>query len=143
MSIEGNVLSNSFANAAAENMYRDSLANRDDLPLTDTGSVAQMQETPKANVVTETPDVPNVGAVPQVSPGDEILNSMQKISDLQSNSIQTLADTAKNIEKQGQLTMSGVFEMQTKLMEFQLKQELISKTTGSISQGMQTLFKNQ
>ena len=143
MSIEGNVLSNSFANAATENMYRDSLANRNDLPLTDTASVAQMQETLEANVVTETPDVPKITAVSQASPGDEILNSIQKISDFQNNSVQTLAATAKNMEQQGQLTMSGVFEMQTKLMEFQLKQELISKTTGSISQGMQTLFKNQ
>ncbi len=143
MSIEGNVLSNSFANAATENMYRDSLANRNDLPLTDTVSVTQMQETLEANVVPETPDVPKIAAVSQASPGDEILNSIQKISDFQNNSVQTLAATAKNMEQQGQLTMSGVFEMQTKLMEFQLKQELISKTTGSISQGMQTLFKNQ
>lgn len=143
MSIEGNVLSNSFANAATENMYRDSLANRNDLPLTDAASVAQMQETLEANVVPETPDVPKIAGVSQASPGDEILNSIQKISDFQNNSVQTLAATAKNMEQQGQLTMSGVFEMQTKLMEFQLKQELISKTTGSISQGMQTLFKNQ
>ena len=143
MSIEGNVLSNSFANAATENMYRDSLANRNDLPLTDAASVTQMQETLEANVVPESPNVPNVGPVSPASPGDEILNSIQKISDFQNNSVQILADTAKNMEKQGQVTMSGVFEMQTKLMEFQLKQELISKTTGSISQGMQTLFKNQ
>jgi len=143
MSIEGNVLSNSFANAATENMYRDSLANRNDMPLTDAASVTQMQETLEANVVPETPDVPKIAVVSQASPGDEILNSIQKISDFQNNSVQTLAATAKNMEQQGQLTMSGVFEMQTKLMEFQLKQELISKTTGSISQGMQTLFKNQ
>ena len=143
MSIEGNVLSNSFANAATENMYRDSLANRNDMPLTDAASVTQMQETLEANVVPETPDVPKIAVVSQASPWDEILNSIQKISDFQNNSVQTLAATAKNMEQQGQLTMSGVFEMQTKLMEFQLKQELISKTTGSISQGMQTLFKNQ
>lgn len=141
MSIEGNVLSNSFANATAENMYRDGLANRNDLPLPDSETISEMQE--ELNTNTTTSDVPKVETVSQSSPGDEILNSIQKISDFQKNSIQTLADTTKNIEKQGQLTMSGVFEIQTKLMEFQLKQELISKATGSISQGMQTLFKNQ
>lgn len=141
MSIEGNVLSNSFANATAENMYRDGLTNRNDLPLPDSESVSEMQEVLNANIAT--PDIPEVESVSQSSPGDEILNSIQKISDFQNNSVQTLADTAKNIEEKGQLTMSGVFEMQTKLMEFQLKQELISKATGSISQGMQTLFKNQ
>ena len=141
MSIEGNLLSNSFANATAENMYRDGLANRNDLPLPDSETISEMQE--ELNTNTTTSDVPKVETVSQSSPGDEILNSIQKISDFQKNSIQTLADTTKNIEKQGQLTMSGVFEIQTKLMEFQLKQELISKATGSISQGMQTLFKNQ
>ena len=141
MSIEGNVLSNSFANATAENMYRDGLANRNNLPLPDSETISEMQE--ELNTNTTTSDVPKVETVSQSSPGDEILNSIQKISDFQKNSIQTLADTTKNIEKQGQLTMSGVFEIQTKLMEFQLKQELISKATGSISQGMQTLLKNQ
>lgn len=140
MSIEGNVLSNSFANATAENMYQNSLASRNDLPLVEDGSVVELQEVLNANTIQNTQ---NVQSIRQISPGDEILNTMQKVSDIQGGSVQALADAAKNIEARGQLTMSGVLEMQTKLMEFQLKQELISKATGSISQGMQTLFKNQ
>lgn len=140
MSIEGNVLSNRFANTAAENMYQNGLANRNDLSLVEDSSIAEMQEALNANAV---PGMQNAQAVVQASPGDEILNTMQKISDIQGNGVQALADAAKNMEAKGQLSMSGVIEMQTKLMEFQLKQDLISKATGSISQGMQTLFKNQ
>lgn len=140
MSIEGNVLSNSFANATAENMYNASLANRDNLPLTDAEAVSQMQNMLNTNTPSETQ---KIEAVSQTAPGDEILNSLQKISDFQNNSVQTLAENTKNMSQEGQLSMAGLLEAQTKLMEFQLKQELISKASGSISQGVQTLFKNQ
>ena len=133
MSIEGNVLSNNFANATAENMYQNSLANRSDLPLSEGGAVAGLQEALSKD---EIPNLQNVQTVTQVAPGDEILNTMQKISDFQGNGVQALADSAKNMAANGQLTMSEVLEMQMKLMEFQLKQELISKATGSISQGV-------
>ena len=110
MSVEGNVLSNSFANATAENMYNASLANRDDLPLTDANTVSQLQDMLYTNTPSETQ---KIEAVAQSAPGDEILNSLQKISDFQNNSVQTLAQNTKNMSIFGSITENTKTKSQT------------------------------
>ncbi len=141
MSIEGNVLSNTFANNAAENAYQDSVTTRDDITF-DMGRMdapkveALPQETSAVRPIT------SVIATKEVTPGDEILNSLQKISDTHQQKTADLIESVENIRKDG-MNMSDLMNMQMKLMEHQITSELISKATNSVSQGVQTLLRNQ
>ena len=145
MSIEGNVLANTLANSAAENAYREAQTTRDVLP------VSAVEDAQAFAGLTNSPVDPAV--VPQQvspvqtdmtsTPGDEILKSIQKISDAHTDSIKNLVDMSERLKDSETITMAGALEMQKSLMEFQLKQDLISKAAGSVNQGIQTLFKNQ
>ncbi len=144
MSIEGNVLANTLANSAAENAYREAQTTRDMLPTSvveDAQAFAGLANPVNSAVAPQ--QVSPVQTDMTSTPGDEILKSIQKISDAQTDSIKALADMSERLKDSGTVTMAGAMEMQKSLMEFQLKQELISKATGSVNQGIQTLFKNQ
>ena len=145
MSIEGNVLANTFANSAAENAYRETQTTRDALPasaMEDAQTFAGLASNP-ADSATAPQQVSSVQTDMAVTPGDEILKSIQKISDAHTNGVKNLVDMSKQLKDSETITVAGALEMQKSLMEFQLKQDLISKATGSINQGIQTLFKNQ
>ena len=145
MSIEGNVLANTLANSAAENAYREAQTTRDMLPasaLDDAQAFAGLANNPVESVVPP-PHVSSIQTDMTSTPGDEILKSIQKISDAQTDSIDNLASISEQLKASETITMAGALEMQKGLMEFQLKHDLISKATGSINQGIQTLFKNQ
>ena len=145
MSIEGNVLANTLANSAAENAYREAQTTREMLPASaveDAQAFAGLANNP----VGSTAALPPVSAVQTdvaSNPGDEILKSIQKISDAHTDSVNKLTEASERLKNSSEITMVGALEMQKSLMEFQLKQELISKATGSVNQGIQTLFKNQ
>ena len=141
MSIEGNVLSNTFANNAAENAYRDSVATRDDITLGENNmGVPEVEALPEATNIVR--PVSTVAATGEVTPGEEILSSLQKISDTHQQKTADLMESVENIRKNG-MNMSDLVNMQMKLMEHQITSELISKATNSVSQGVQTLLRNQ
>lgn len=145
MSIEGNVLANTLANSAAENAYREAQTTRDVLPVSaveDAQAFAGLANNPVDPAVAPQ-QVSPVQTDMTLSPGDEILKSIQKISDAHTDSIKNLVDMSERLKDSETITMAGALEMQKSLMEFQLKQDLISKATGSVNQGIQTLFKNQ
>ena len=145
MSIEGNVLANTLANSAAENAYREAQTTREALPASaigDAQAFAELANNP-VDPATASQPVASVQTDMSSTPGDEILKSIQKISDAQTNSVKNLTDMAERLKDSESITMAGALEMQKSLMEFQLKQDLISKATGSVNQGIQTLFKNQ
>lgn len=145
MSIEGNVLANTLANSAAENAYREAQTTRDVLPtsaIEDAEAFAGLANT-SVDPAIASQQVSPVQTDMMSTPGDEILKSIQKISDTQTTTIKNLADVSQKLKDSENLSVAGALEMQKSLMEFQLKQDLISKATGSINQGIQTLFKNQ
>lgn len=145
MTIEGNVLANTLANSAAENAYREAQTTRDALPtyaVEDAQAFAGLANNPVDPTMASKAISP-VQTDMASTPGDEILKSIQKISDAQTNSIKNLSNMSEKLKESDTVSMAGALEMQKGLMEFQLKQELISKATGSINQGIQTLFKNQ
>lgn len=145
MSIEGNVLANTLANSATENAYREAQTTRDVIPpyvAGDAEAFAGLTNNPVDPTMASQAISP-VQTDMVSTPGDEILKSIQKISDAQTNSIKNLSDMSEKLKESETVSMAGALEMQKSLMEFQLKQELISKATGSINQGIQTLFKNQ
>lgn len=145
MSIEGNVLANTLANSAAENAYREAQSTRETLMnpvVEDTQAFAGLANN-DVKPVMEPQQVEAVQGNVTLNPGDEILNTLQKISDSQSNSVNNLLDVSERLKNSGTVSMASLFEMQKGLMEFQLKHEVISKSTSSVNQGIQTLFKNQ
>ena len=140
MSIEGNVLSNTFANNAAENAYQNTLTTRDDLHLDAREFNIEVSDPlPNAEVL---PKVNGIVASSEMSPGDEILGSLQKISENHQQKTQSLLEAVERTKDEG-LTVSNLVTMQTKLMEQQLTNEIISKSANSLSQGVQTLLRNQ
>lgn len=145
MTIEGNVLANTLANSAAENAYREAQTTRDALP-TYAVEDAQAFAGLASNYVKPVMEPQQVGPVQDniiLTPGDKILKSIQELSDSHTNSVKNLLSKSEKLKESDTVSMAGALEMQKGLMEFQLKQELISKATGSINQGIQTLFKNQ
>ena len=68
---------------------------------------------------------------------------MQKVSDSHTETLQSLHQITQELQNKESLSMADALKMQVGVMEFQLKNEIISKATGSISNGIQTLFRNQ
>ena len=145
MTIEGNVLANTFANSAAENAYREAQTTRDALPtyaVEDAQAFAGLANNPVDPTMASKAISP-VQTDMASTPGDEILKSIQKISDAQTNSIKNLSNMSEKLKESDTVSMAGALEMQKGLMEFQLKQDITSKAIGFVNQGIQTLFKNQ
>lgn len=134
MSIEGSSLANSFANAAASNAYNDTLSMRDTSAVTAEDSNAfqaaltNPQQTAQA-------DPKNVT--------DEVLTAMQRMSNKQADSVKGIMDAFEAIEAPGSLNMADALNLQVKVHEFQLVNELIAKSADRVSQGAQTMFRNQ
>ena len=146
MSFEGTVSANTLENSATKNAYRESLTTPEMiLPVSateDAQAFAGLANNPVEPALPPQQVTP-VQTDMTSTPGDEILKSLQKISDAQTNSVKNLANQSEQLKASETITMASALEMQKSLMEFQLKQDLISKATGSINQGIQTLFKNQ
>ena len=134
MSIEGSSLANSFANAAASNAYNDTLSMRDTSAVTAEDSnafqaaLANPQQTAQA-------DPKNVT--------DEVLTAMQRMSNKQADSVKGIMDAFEAIEAPGSLNMADALNLQVKVHEFQIVNELIAKSADRVSQGAQTMFRNQ
>lgn len=145
MSIEGNVLANTLANSAAENAYREAQTTRETLmnPVVEDAQAFAGLANNDVKPVMEPQQVQTVQGNITLNPGDEILNTLQKISDSQANSVNNLLDVSERLKNSETVSMASLLEMQKGLMEFQLKHEVISKSTSSVNQGIQTLFKNQ
>ena len=137
MSIEGSSLANSFANAAASNAYNANLSMRDTSNVSPDDVNAFQAELsnvpPTANVVSQEPK--NVT--------DEVLTSLQRMSNKQADSVKGIMEAFEAIESPGDMNMADALKLQTKVHEFQLVNELIAKSADRISQGAQTMFRNQ
>ena len=137
MSIEGSSLANSFANTAASNAYNDNLSMRDTSNITTDDVNAFQSElasiSPVTNGVSQNPK--NVT--------DEVLTSMQRMSNKQAESVKGIMEAFEAIEAPGSMNMADALRLQTKVHEFQLVNELIAKSADRISQGAQTMFRNQ
>lgn len=134
MSIEGSSLANSFANAAASNAYNDTLSMRDTSGVaTDDVNAFQAGLANTANVASQEPK--NVT--------DEVLTAMQRMSNKQADSVKGIVDAFEAIEAPGSLNMADALNLQVKVHEFQLVNELIAKSADRVSQGAQTMFRNQ
>ena len=134
MSIEGSSLANSFANAAASNAYNDTLSMRDTSDITtDDVNAFQSGLANTANVASQEPK--NVT--------DEVLTSLQRMSNKQADSVKGIMDAFEAIESPGSMNMADALNLQVKVHEFQLVNELIAKSADRISQGAQTMFRNQ
>ena len=137
MSIEGSSLANSFANAAASNAYNDNLSMRDTSNLT-TDDVSAFQ-VELANV----PPTANVASQDPKNVTDEVLTAMQRMSNKQADSVKGIMEAFEAIESPGNMNMADALRLQTKVHEFQLINELIAKSADRVSQGAQTMFRNQ
>ena len=134
MSIDGNSLLHNVFPSYKENPYEDEIATS----AVGGGSSSSIHELGKG---VET--ISNTIPIEQVAPGDEILKTVQKVSDSHTETLQSLHQITQELQNKESLSMADALKMQVGVMEFQLKNEIISKATGSISNGIQTLFRNQ
>lgn len=137
MSIERSSLANSFANAAASNAYNDTLSMRDASNVT-TDDVSAFQ----AGLASVSPVTNGVSQDPK-NVTDEILTSLQRMSNQQAESVKGIMEAFEAIESPGSMNMADALNLQVKVHEFQLVNELIAKSADRISQGAQTMFRNQ
>ena len=77
------------------------------------------------------------------TPGDEILISLQRVSDAQGNNISNINNTLVQMNATDSITIADTLKLQKLLIDYQITQDLISKGADKISQGTQTLFRNQ
>ena len=137
MSIEGSSLANSFANAAASNAYNDTLSVQDTSGITTDDVNAFQAEL--ANI----PSAANAASQDPKNVTDEVLTSLQRMSNKQADSVKGIIDAFEAIESPGSLNMADALNLQVKVHEFQLVNELIAKSADRVSQGAQTMFRNQ
>ena len=137
MSIEGSSLANSFANNAASNDYNNNLSMRDTSNITTDDVNAFLSELASISPVT------NGGSQDPKNVTDEVLTSMQRISNKQAESVKGIMDAFESIKEPGNLNMTDALRLQAKVHEFQMINELIAKSADRISQGAQTMFRNQ
>ena len=137
MSIEGSSLANSFANTAASNAYNDSLSMRDTSGISADDINAFQAE------LASVPPVANEVSQDPKNLTDEVLTSMQRISNKQAESVKGIMEAFEEIEAPGSMNMVDALNLQVKVHEFQLVNELIAKSADRISQGAQTMFRNQ
>ena len=137
MSIEGSSLANSFANVAASNAYNDSLSMRDT-----SGITADDVNAFQAELASILPATNGVSQDPK-NVTDEVLTSLQRMSNKQAESVKGIMEAFEAIESPGSMNMADVLNLQVKVHEFQLINELIAKSADRISQGAQTMFRNQ
>lgn len=140
MSIEGDILTNAFGNSNAQQAYQQSLTTRDNLEADLTNRL------PDADLATNESTVPrpqiNLNAT-ATTPGEAILNTIQKVSDAHANAMHALQEVTKGLNDKDTMTMADAVKMQVGVMKWQLQNELTSKVAGSVSNGVQTLMRNQ
>ena len=141
MSIEGNTLSNAFANAMTEQAYQAAMTSRDNITI----SSNQDLLTPEINVTPhDAITAPKLDIDPQnTTPGDEILNTLQRISDTHHVKTHTLIHLTEKVQNDNGLNMSNLITLQKEMAEHQLTTDIIAKAANSVSQGVQTLLRNQ
>lgn len=80
---------------------------------------------------------------PQINPGEEILRGLQHASNVHGSAVKNLVAATEAIKDKDTVSNADLIKLQVATMDFQLKNDLISKAAGSVSQGIQTLMKNQ
>ncbi|MBP5190952.1 MAG: hypothetical protein J6Z25_00030 [Opitutales bacterium] len=139
MSIEGNILASALDQSNAQNAYQQSLTTADNL-----------ETDPLANLPEDVPQPETIAARHPVqlnadatTPGEVILNTIQSISDAHANVTHALSEVTKGLNDKDTLNMADAVKMQVGVMKWQLQNELMSKVAGSLSNGVQTLMRNQ
>jgi hypothetical protein len=145
MSIEGNALANTLANSAAENAYRNAQTTRDALPAATTEDVNNfMGWVNNTNTPLNEPQtIASTQNNTTMTPGDQMLKALQKISESGAESVKNVVNTVEDIKNSNDFSVSKLLETQMYMMNFQITHELSAKTAGSVNQGIQTLLKNQ
>ena len=140
MSIEGDILTNAFGNSNAQQAYHQSLSTRDNI------------ETDLPNKLPDEPLMANEQAIQRhpstlnavaTTPGEAILNTIQRVSDAHASAMHALAEVTRGLNDKDTMTMADAVKMQVGVMKWQLQNELTSKVAGSVSNGIQTLMRNQ
>lgn len=148
-------LSSALANTAAQDAYQQSITSRGDLDqlidALDAGDASALPPMDKTippelgmeamvqnSAITQTEQ-----SSTKVNPGTEILHALQKTSDSHSESVQNLVAATESLKGKNTVSNADLVNLQMAMMDFQLKNDLISKASGSVSQGLQTLFRNQ
>ncbi|MDR2396396.1 MAG: hypothetical protein LBD69_00850 [Puniceicoccales bacterium] len=141
MSIEGNTLSTVQTQQTVESDIQASLDVRPDNPVT---TNLEMPETSLEAFNNPPPTVaPQISALENRAPGDEILLSLQRVSNSQGTNVKAIQDTLSQMSANSSVTIADTLKLQKLLVDYQLTQDLISKGTDKVSQGAQTLFRNQ
>ncbi|MDR2769261.1 MAG: hypothetical protein LBB19_01750 [Puniceicoccales bacterium] len=141
MSIEGNALSTVQTQQTVESDIQASLDVRPDNPVT---TNLEMPETSLEAFNNPPPTLtPQISEFENRAPGDEILLSLQRVSDSQGTNTKAIQDTLSQMSANSSITIADTLKLQKLLVDYQLTQDLISKGTDKISQGAQTLFRNQ
>ena len=139
MSIEGDILTNAFGNSNAQQAYQQSGSTLDDIKA-DLPNL--LPDEPLANEQ-PAPRMPSAVHEGAVTPGEAILNTIQKVSDAHANAMHALQEVTKGLIDRDTFTMADAAKMQLGVMKWQLQNELTSKVAGSVSNGVQTLMRNQ
>lgn len=101
-----------------------------------------VENKPPINVLPTNSDL-NADAKLMQSPGDEILNTIQKVSEMQRENMEKINNKLSDISKTNNPSMADLIFMQKDMIEFQLSQDLLTKGVDKVVQGAQTLFRNQ
>jgi len=140
MSIEGDILTNAFGNSNAQQAYQQSGSTLDDIKA-DLPNL--IPDEPLAANEQAAPRVPSAVHEGAVTPGEAILNTIQKVSDAHANAMHALQEVTKGLNDKDTFSMADAAKMQLGVMKWQLQNELTSKVAGSVSNGVQTLMRNQ
>lgn len=139
MSIEGDILTNAFGNSNAQQAYQQSGSTLDDIKA-DLPNLLPDEPLANEHPAPRMPSAVHEGAV---TPGEAILNTIQKVSDAHANAMHALQEVTKGLNDKDTMTMADAVKMQVGVMKWQLQNELTSKVAGSVSNGVQTLMRNQ
>lgn len=140
MSIEGNLLANALDQSNAQNAYQQSLTTADNL---ENDLIANLPEDSLSKTETIAARNPVQLSANATTPGEVILSTIQKISDAHANVTNTLSEVTKGLNDKDTFNMADAVKMQVGVMKWQLQNELVSKIAGSVSNGVQTLMRNQ
>jgi hypothetical protein len=79
----------------------------------------------------------------KLSPGDNILLALQNASNVSGAQRQEIARRIEGISENDGISNIDLVRLQQLTVEYQLTTDLTSKAAGSLTQGLQTLFRNQ
>ncbi|MBF0103124.1 MAG: type III secretion system inner rod subunit SctI [Desulfobacterales bacterium] len=118
------------------------MINRFENSMQDQGNISNTSSIEPS--VEEVNNVSEPGTDPEqfTNPGDSILQGLEKLKNTYDNRIEKVDNMVKATNERS-LTMQDAMQLQFEIMQINMTQDITTKVADKISQGTQTLFRNQ